>query len=172
MKRYVMRDSKQKTKLKLVSVKIDMAVDECPDLSWLGEYSDKPGRLAIDRQERGDMGRSELRYFNPVWENYEGHPHEKGIEQDYARMEAYNRGDWWMNGITAKAVVHRSIGNGSVQIHEFQSGGLWGIESDCGDYKFEVADDQLAELKQILSDFGVPLRGFKLMTQAAKESIR
>lgn len=87
-------------------------------------------------------------------------------------MEAYNRGDWWMNGITAKAVVHRSIGNGSVQIHEFQSGGLWGIESDCGDYKFEVADDQLAELKQILSDFGVPLRGFKLMTQAAKESIR
>jgi hypothetical protein len=51
--------------MKVVKVYIETPVDENPDLSWMGEYSRKPGPCAIDRKERGDQGWNELQYFNP-----------------------------------------------------------------------------------------------------------
>lgn len=52
-------------KAKIMSVRIERVDDECPDLSWLGEYSNTPGPCAIDRQARGDRDRHESRYWNP-----------------------------------------------------------------------------------------------------------
>lgn len=162
------------TKLRIESVKIVREVDNDPDLSWLGEYSNHDEGYAIDRQERGDAGPGEYRYWNPGpnhvphdpanWSHVKGEELAKVIaehgsiaaadaayvEADYQRCEAYNRGAWCMMGVYAVAEV---IVSGTVQ--RVQSGGLWGIESDSDpSYFAEVAQDELASLRDILAEMG------------------
>ena len=66
-------------------------------------------------------------------------------------MEALSRGDWYFMGIVAEARITLP---GSDVIQRITSGGLWGIESDCGDYQREVEADQLAELRGELDTLG------------------
>ena len=115
-----------------------------PDLSWIGEYSNTLEKGGIDREERGDMGRHEYRFFNPQpgLEEY--------VEQEYERMQAYNRGEWWMEG----CVVTVSCGGVTA------SDSLWGIESDREENDTRTFErdirreafhhwrEQVAELKQ------------------------
>lgn len=138
-------------KTQILSVRIERVVDENPDLSHLGEYSDTPGPNAIDRRERGDAGAREYRYCNITMSAAEtGNP--ESVEQDYQRMQAYNRFEWWMIGIIAKAKV--KLANSDV-IQTIHSGGLWGIESDAGDdYFAEVEANELAQLKDELKAVG------------------
>ena len=107
------------------------------------------------REELGDMERGQYRYFVPAMTGEEtGNP--DSPMEDYRRMEAYNRDDWAMYGVVAKAEVSRPIGNGCRRIETFSSGGLWGIESDSDDSYFaEVAAQELADLKGHLEAFGV-----------------
>jgi hypothetical protein len=135
--------------MRILSVRVKREVDTDPDLSYLGEYSRTAGPNAIDRQERGDMAHGELRYFNAAMSGEEtGNP--ESPEQDYQRCEDYNRQGWCMLGITAVAKV---VVNGVIQT--VTSGGLWGIESDGGEEYFrEVADEELAELRDILVALG------------------
>ena len=56
--------------------------DDCPDLSYLGKYSNEYERGAINRKAVGDMGRNEYQYFIPANEHYRF--------EDYKRYEAYN----------------------------------------------------------------------------------
>ncbi len=109
-------------------VYVERMLDEYPDLSHLGEYGNSPtSECAIDREARGDAGRNECRWFNPTMTGEQtGNP--DSPEQDYQRMEAYNRGDWHMVGIRAVAEVVTASGT----IQTLRSGGLWGIESDSG----------------------------------------
>jgi len=52
---------------KILRVWWERRIDENPDTSYLGEYSDKPStEWAIDRKERGDQGHNEKRYWNPA----------------------------------------------------------------------------------------------------------
>ena len=137
-------------------VRIVVKVDENPDLPDLGKYSGKPGPCAIDREERGDMGRNEFRYWNPS--NHcppQDKDDERYIIEDYERMEAYARGDWHMVGVRAEA--HVLAGPKGAQTRQvLRSAGLWGIESDSEKSYFqEVAEEQYAELADILKDFGV-----------------
>lgn len=129
------------------SVTINRMVDDNPDTSYLGEYSNlSDSGDAIDRKERGDMLRNEYRYFNPTNPEY--------VEQDYERMESLNRGGWCYLGIQAQAEV---IVNGTIQ--RITSGGLWGIESDSGsDYFEEVAAEQCEELRDTLAELGFTKR--------------
>ena len=125
--------------------------DDNTDLSHLGEYTNSPGykNEAIDRKERGDMGKGEYRYFVPGMTGEEtGNP--DSPEQDYQRMENYNRGDWQMIGIRASAEI---VVDGVCQT--ITSGGLWGIESDSGaDYFSEVGRDELGQLRGLLAELG------------------
>jgi hypothetical protein len=98
--------------------RISYEQDDIPDLSHLGEYSDEPVEFAIDRKKNGDMERNEYRYFNP--ENCENM---EQAQQNYDRMESYNRGSWSMLGITVTI---------SILGIEIESASLWGIESDSG----------------------------------------
>ena len=76
--------------------------------------------------------------------------------QDYERMEGLNNGDWCFIGIIAEATVKYPINNnGSYRLETFTSGGLWGIESDSGDYLDTVASEQIADLKKHLAVFGI-----------------
>lgn len=133
-------------------IRLVHAADDCPDLSDLGEYSStpKPPNF-IDRKERGDQGRNEFQYFNLGC----GDP--EYLEQDYKRAEAYNKGDWYVIGIYAEAVL---IINGTQQ--RIRTAGLWGIESDSGDdYFAEVGQEELYTLGGILKSIGVEMEMLK-----------
>lgn len=134
----------------ILSIKVQRLLDENPDTSYLGEYSNHAmSEEAIDRKERGDMGRNEYRFFNPAMTGEEtGNP--ESPEQDYERMESLNRGDWSMIGIRAEAQI---LVNGTVQ--KIGSAGLWGVESDSGkDYLEEVARQELTDLEASLMGLG------------------
>lgn len=115
--------------MRVDSIKIEWLVDETPDLSFLAQdYSDAPR-----------------------------HEAEKYMEQDAARLQAFNDGSWHMLGCRAVAEVSYPIGNGSRRIERFTSSGLWGIESDCGqDYKTQIESEQVNELKDHLERFNIP----------------
>jgi DNA-binding protein YbaB len=58
-------------------------------------------------------------------------------QQNYARMEAHNRGEWYMLGITVTM---------SILGIEIESASLWGIESDSdSEYIEQTISDLIAE---------------------------
>lgn len=174
------------------SIKVKVMYDESPDISWLGEYTDNLGPGVIIRDydefyekiptemERDDYGQfigkadpelpsmgREFRGFKP----YAGGEKEgtkdyyKYGMQDYRRMEGLERGDWSFIGIRAEAVVSYDIGGGSRRLEDLTSGGLWGIESDSGDYLKELKQEQLDDLKLHLKEFNVDLSNWGELTQ-------
>lgn len=151
---------------RIESIRVIREVDIDPDLSWLGEYSNEPGANAIDRQERGDMGRNEFRFCNITLSGEQtGNP--ASVEHDYRRLEDYNRGGWCMMGVYAVAEV---IIGGTIQ--RIRSGGLYGVESDAGnDYWAELGREQLAELADILKELGFSPRSIKAASPADGELI-
>ncbi len=126
------------------TVEIKQEYDPAPDLSWLGEYSAKPGPDAVIR---ASAGRNEHRYWNPAvsldehfrgWQRLGYAKADAWLkalecrEQDYNRMEHFCRGDWAMLGIVAVARLDgMACGEAS----------LYGIESDSGDYLDETAHE-------------------------------
>lgn len=139
------------TKKRIDRITFKKEVDESPDLSFLGEYSNKPGDPAktIDRQERGDMGRNEFRYFVAAMSGKDtGNP--ESVEQDYQRMEGCCKGEWCMLFLVCEA---RIVINGIIQT--VTSGGLGGVESDCDDDLFdEIKQVQKEELAAVLRSIG------------------
>jgi hypothetical protein len=121
-----------------------------------------------DCDERGDMGRGELRYFNGRVENYKGETPEdlrKYVRQDYERMERLQRGDWCYMGVRAEAEILLPSGDASI-VQEITSGGLWGIESDSDKtYLGEIETEQLSELREQLRAVGFSTRA---ITKALK----
>lgn len=132
-------------------IDIEQELDVTPDLSYLGRYTSVPTRdeveagKVVDRQEEGDWHRGEYQFFVAAYSAQEtGNP--DSVEQDYHRMEAYNRGDWHMVGIRAVAEI---VVNDVRQT--ITSGGLWGIESDSDkEHLAEVGREQLTGLRSIL----------------------
>jgi hypothetical protein len=169
---------------------IEIKVDTDPDTSFLGEYTDEVDAWHIDRQtgeyihdllkqplpegqrsfpERG----REFRFFKPYagGEKPGTDDYKKYGLADFKRMEDLCRGDWCFVGITAKAEVRYPISTNCQRITSFQSGGLWGVESDSKDYHKDVAAEELAGLKSHLEVFGVNLRGWKRLAAEALENI-
>lgn len=129
------------------SIVVKAIVDENPPLDYLGKYSNDPGPegKTIDRQERGDLGRGQKRYF--IAES------DGAADELYERMEKFQHGHLTTHGIVATAAV--SVG-GTVQTIE--SGGLWGIDSDVDeDYANEAACEELDELYIILKNLTVDI---------------
>jgi hypothetical protein len=162
-------DAKAQVKTKLTlepTVVVKWEPDCDADLSMLGEYSNTAEEGAIDREERGDMGRGEYRYWNPAnhgkynpkdWEHVSGKEKRGLIKkhgslkntvasyrmEDYKRHEDYNRGQWQMEGCIVTVRLGELEGTSS----------LWGIESDCGeDYRAEVIADVTVEALNALED--------------------
>lgn len=131
---------------------IKIVADEYPDLSWLGEFTDKYQEGAIDHHAQlGYTDRRVFRWFVPCnteQDHYKslrgmGYTHlgalrmaRKYVKQDYKRLVTY--GDYWhMTGVIVKL---------SIDGVEVAESSLWGIESDSGDdYYNEVISDNLAE---------------------------
>lgn len=125
-----------------IIVKVETDIDA--DFSdYLGEYASTlgPDDRTIDREERGDMGRGEHRYFVAAMSG-EQTGNADSVEQDYQRAEAYNRGEWCMVGVYAVANIRIHTPQGGYSsIQTIRTPGLWGIESDS-------TDDYIAEEAQ------------------------
>jgi hypothetical protein len=159
------------------SIILKRMADEYPNLSWLGEYSDK--NQDGDDIKRGSVirrrvdSRRECRFFIPgqgsvpeIREDLQARGYSRGvaeemarahIRQNFKRMESY--GDSWaMVGVQAEAVIKYRIrpGGGDWRLERLISGGLWGIESDSGEDHFaEVESEELADLREHLQRFGI-----------------
>ena len=128
----------------------DVVTDTDPDLSFLGEYASTPAAVHIDREARGDMRRGQFRFFNAG----QGDP--AYIAADYARAEAYNRGDWYMTGVRAAVTLAIPIGDGVTIAQTITSPGLWGVESDAGDdHVAAVYAEECATLATMLAAMGI-----------------
>jgi hypothetical protein len=152
---------------RILSVRVRWETDSDPDLSFIGEYASRPGPddRTIDREERGDVGRNEYRYFIAAMSGEEtGNP--ESVEQDYRRMEDMNRGDWQMLGCWCEAEVVLIPGG---PIQTIRSGGLCGIESDSGDgYLREIEQEQASELREQLKALGYSDRSIGRALKEAK----
>jgi hypothetical protein len=148
---------KQTTKLEVTSVKLQWKLDESPDLSWIGEYSNTPKEGAIST---GRSGRH-YRWFNPANPEYG--------QAEFERMEGYENGNWQVLGIVATAEIAYDIGGGSKRLERLSSGGLWGIDSDSDQgYLKEVEQEQLEDLSSHLGHFGIEITANQLRELAEK----
>lgn len=147
--------------------------DVCQDLSHLGRYSSTPGPAdrTVDRKQSDPCWSSrQCRYFIATMSGEEtGNP--DSVRQDYERMEAYNRREWYMVGIYTVAEISYDCGDGSRRIDHLRSGGLWGIESDSGvEHIADVEQKELANLRKHLTHFNVDLSNWDdMMAKAMRE---
>ena len=167
--------------MELLSVEIRTTPDEW-DTVDLGEYVPnlpplkpygRPERIGapwwaiIDRKVRGDWhgDTRDCRWFVGPWQNYEGTKDtlaRRYVSQDYERMEAGLHGQWWPEFVYAVARVSVS---GTVQT--IRSGGIGGVESDAGEYRTEIAREELDALRETLREMGVPLDDWAELATAA-----
>ena len=145
-------------------------IDETPDFSWLGEYTDKrrypetKDQKLVDRLSgavldhtgfwRDERGRivEELshephgREYQYTWHN-NGHERIAYALQDHRRLEDYNRGGWCFLGLVATV---------SFDGAEIGRGSLWGIESDSkpdfiATTEREIAHEALEQAREWLT---------------------
>jgi hypothetical protein len=169
---------------KIDSVKIIHIVDDNPDTSFIGEYTNdlEPGVIVrqysefyekipteMERDTDGTFYRKKApevdRWYNrgecPTFRPYAG-GEKVGTKnyyvygmQDYNRMEALNNGDFCFLGISAEAKVLTSTDGENWLINTLSSGGLWGIESDGEkSYIKDVEEEELEHLKDVLKEYG------------------
>jgi len=70
-------------------IRAEIALDDCPDLSYLGKFSDTPEEGAILHAPEDSRT---FKYFNPENPEY--------AKEDYKRMLAYERGEWYFTLIS------------------------------------------------------------------------
>lgn len=84
-------------------------------------------------------------------------------ETYYNKLRRNTYGEsWYMEGCYAEAEIHIPAQQGGFStIQRIRSGGLWGIESDSDDdYKHEIEQEQLANLKGQLEQLNVDTSNF------------
>jgi hypothetical protein len=99
-----------------------------------------------------------FKFYNAPVHNYTGESPEDirtYVQQDFESMKSYNAGEWDYIGIRATCEV-QLVPNGTIQ--RLSSGGLWGIESNAGDYLAEIEQEQLSELRSQLKALGFSSR--------------
>jgi hypothetical protein len=182
---------------KIDSIKIIHAVDEYPDLSYIGKYTDdmEPGVIVREygefyeklpaEMERDTDGRfyrkgspevpargREYRGFRPYagGEKPGTKDYYKYGMQDFKQMEDINNGYIQIIGIYAKATVSYEVAAGGRRIDTLESSGLWGIEEGpkgSKAYIKEIEQQQLDDLKEHLEHYQVDMSNFKELAEEA-----
>lgn len=167
--------------LKIMKIRIVTMVDEWPDFTFIGEYTDDLKRGVIVRQyneyyekltkkqkENIHRRRNEFIAFKP----YSGGEKTGSAEyyeygmQDYKRAESYNNNEWYFMGIQARAQL---LNTETSTLHTISSSGLWGIESDSDEsYLNTLKKEMLDDLKSELKAFKVDVSGFEKLTKNIK----
>ena len=106
-----------------VNISVNLVMDEWPDLSYLGVFSNQWKEGALEYS----TDRNTMPYFIPENPEYG--------QEDMQRMKDYNNNQWMMVGIVATVSIDgREIGNYSV----------WGFE-----YEYKVEDYHMDESRSI-----------------------
>lgn len=164
-------------------VRILKILDPCPDLSFIGEFTDQEsagvivcqhGKLLEDLDEDEtipERGR-EFRFFKPYagGEQPGSEEYRKYAHQNYDRARSHQQQDWCMVGIRARATIHiQGEGiHGSI-LQTIESPGIWGVESDgdCDD----IARDELTTLATMLHQLNCNPEGWIEKRKAALEGL-
>lgn len=93
------------------------------------------------------------------------------VELDKAtqRLDGWAHDRWNYVGVQAKAILFIPIGGSDFATYEITSPGLWGIESDSGDYLREVFAEQKAELRANLETLARALLGVDALAEEDAE---
>jgi hypothetical protein len=75
---------------------------------------------------------------------------EKQMQQAKDRMDAYENNEWCYVGVYAVAKIYDYNGS-NMTSYSLQSSGIWGVESDCNEALVEHYNEQIDELKDLLS---------------------
>lgn len=78
----------------------------------------------------------------------------KAKNEAETRMADWRAGAWEYVGVVAVATIAIPIGQGSFVNHTMRSAGLWGVESDCGDYIRQTFEEEKAELLEQIKTLG------------------
>lgn len=133
------------------SIRIRQEIDDQPDLSYLETTaSSHYGKDGANWIHVGEVDKKNImEEYGSIWDACIAY-----ALRDKERLAAYNRGEWHMLGISAKATVLIPVDTTpgpSWKIQNISSCGLWGVESDSGkEYLKQVADEQVAELRRYL----------------------
>lgn len=137
-----MTDNNKPIKAIVEKIIVKHEIDEYPDLSFLGKFSDNPGKYPI----KHNGSRGSYHYFNA--DNVENMTQAK---ENYNEMMRFENNDIFMMGIKAYAVINIPTDNNSWIIQHITSGGLWGIESNSDkDYIKTIESEQIDEVKTYL----------------------
>jgi hypothetical protein len=187
----------EEKKPRIDKIKIKYIPDESPDTSWLGEYTDDLGPGVIVRSE-GEfyeklpaemerdtdgqfIGKGEPDIIRSTREYNGFKPYAGGEKlgtkefykygmQDFKRMEGFNQGDWSFIGVIAEAEVSYPMDSkGNRRMEIFTSSGIWGVESDSGDYLKDLEEEELADLYGHLRKFKVNLSTWNEKAEEAQE---
>jgi hypothetical protein len=132
-----------------------------------------PDYLKSEYDEENKKIINSARYSNSDVDSEGWDQVKKWIDEDHKRLEDFENNKWDANGVIATARVKYPIGGNNWRLEWLSSGGLWGVESDCGDdYMQEVVDGELERLKQHLEKFGVNTSDFEKHAKKAKEKIK
>lgn len=74
-----------------------------------------------------------------------------------SRMDRWESGDWNYVGVVARATLRIAVGQNTSCLITINSPGVWGIESDAGDYLATVFNEERETLRNMLKDFGAAL---------------
>ena len=136
---------------KAIKIEIKRIVDENPDLSFLETTAESHYGIDGSNWEHisEDDKQKAIIQYGSIWNACEEY-----AKQDEKRLNDYDRGIYDMIGIVAVATIHIPTDNGSdksVKIQTIDSGGLWGIESDCDKkYMDDIGREQIDEVKKYL----------------------
>lgn len=148
---------------KIVSIRFVTKTEEQPDLSYIGEYTDKPEPWVFVRKHKDYLANLEKRdenYELPIrsldcrfFKPYAGGetPGTKDYQEigllDYKEMEAYERGEWCMLHAWAEAQV--IIGE---TVQTIRSAGCGGIGNTDDETLKQIKEEELAALYAILGE--------------------
>jgi len=121
---------------------IDTKAPQCVRIDWVME---------TPWDDRGDAPDERNDGFYPSHDkDAAGYVEPERYDEEMAkaelRMNEWRRGAWGYVGVVAVANIVVPVGETAVILHTLKSGGLWGIESDAGDYLKEVFEEEKAEL--------------------------
>ena len=165
-------------------IEIREVPDDCPDLRYLGNFTDEYTEGAIDlHEERITTTSWSPRYFVPAYSEAErikdmradgtGRPMETirnlahlACIDDARRVLSHGDG-WYMMGVTAEAEVTYETEAGHLRITKFDSGGIWSVESDSDQgHLDEIRNEELDDLKRHLERFNVDTSNFNQIGRA------
>lgn len=134
--------------------RIEENINDNPAFPKISILRERARIAAIERSgetEYPPCGR-EYRFFVPYagGETQGTADYKKYGLQDFARMESLNRGDWHHVGIVASVTLETDDGFTKT----IESGGIWGVESDAGDYLQELAREQIDEIRAAVAPYG------------------